>query len=632
MKKQFLISALVGGALALPFAAQARLIDAFNGTQQLIVCEGCGTYPLWNSAQSTPAASDIIGGYRDLWIAIDEPGTTSTLNAQVNVLGGYVSLSDDSLVESSMIIQWDGNDLAPDGTSGGVNPTPTTPNVATTGGFAAADLTDGGFNDHFTFKVISADAAFAFTLTVYEGASSVSFTGNSGAAIPSPTDFPIPMTAFAGGTATLADFDAVTAITLIIHTTGTDADFTIDRLDTGCSGRIGDFVWLDANENGIQDDGAASGIGGVTLQLYDGTGTVLLRTTATDANGFYLFPALCKGDYVVKVDASTLPAGVVATTSNAPGSTTANDSNGSPANVSLADDFFAEDLTIDFGYIRPAVCNSTINIKKYTNGVDADTAAEAPVVAVGSTVTWTYEVTTASAPPVPLQNIVVTDDAGTPGVPGDDFSPAPVLSGGYNVGDTSQDNLLDPGETWKYEETGTATLGLYENVATVTGDPEDERCEQVTDSDLSHYTGEALGTQGCTPGYWKQCQHFWAWTVPYTPSTLFSAVFENAFPGLTLLQVLELQGGGLEALGRHTVSALLNAAAANVAYPYTVQQVIDAFNAVYPGGDYEGLKDAFADANELFCPLDNGDEPASTCTTTTTKTKSTSTMSPKQKP
>ena len=38
------------------------------------------------------------------------------------------------------------------------------------------------------------------------------------------------------------------------------------------------------------------------------------------------------------------------------------------------------------------------------------------------------------------------------------------------------------------------------------------------------------------------------------------AGFDDAFPGMTLLEVLSQGGGGLNALGRHTVAALLNAA------------------------------------------------------------------------
>lgn len=111
------------------------------------------------------------------------------------------------------------------------------------------------------------------------------------------------------------------------------------------------------------------------------------------------------------------------------------------------------------------------------------------------------------------------------------------------------------------------------------------------------------GTQGCTPGYWKGDQHFDSWPAPYTPNTLFSAVFENAFPGMTLLEVLQQGGGGLKALGRHTVAALLNAESGGVAYPMTTAQVISAFNAAFPGGNISGLHLQLEALNEAGCPL-----------------------------
>ncbi|MGZ8515538.1 MAG: hypothetical protein ACXWXA_10905 [Candidatus Limnocylindrales bacterium] len=112
------------------------------------------------------------------------------------------------------------------------------------------------------------------------------------------------------------------------------------------------------------------------------------------------------------------------------------------------------------------------------------------------------------------------------------------------------------------------------------------------------------GSEGCTPGYWKVSQHYDSWTG-YTPDELFAdAGFEDAFPGKTLNDVLWLGGGGLSALGRHTVAALLNVASGDVDYAYTsTQTVIDAFNGVFPGGDYEGLKNIFAGFNELGCPI-----------------------------
>lgn len=111
------------------------------------------------------------------------------------------------------------------------------------------------------------------------------------------------------------------------------------------------------------------------------------------------------------------------------------------------------------------------------------------------------------------------------------------------------------------------------------------------------------GSEGCTPGYWKQSQHFDSWTLPYTPNTMFSAVFADAFPGKTLLAVLKLGGGGLNALGRHTVAALLNTANGGVDYGMTTASVIATFNAEYNGANIEATKDMFAGQNERGCSL-----------------------------
>jgi len=110
---------------------------------------------------------------------------------------------------------------------------------------------------------------------------------------------------------------------------------------------------------------------------------------------------------------------------------------------------------------------------------------------------------------------------------------------------------------------------------------------------------------GCTPGYWKQPQHFADWPAPYAPSMPFSAVFADAFPGLTLLDVLELGGGGLEALGRHAVAALLSASSPSVGYGLDPTQVITLFDGVFSGppDGYEPLKDDFEMLNEQGCPL-----------------------------
>lgn len=111
--------------------------------------------------------------------------------------------------------------------------------------------------------------------------------------------------------------------------------------------------------------------------------------------------------------------------------------------------------------------------------------------------------------------------------------------------------------------------------------------------------------EGCTPGYWKQSQHFDSWAF-YTPQTMFSSVFDNAFPGKTLIQVLNLGGGGLNALGRHVTAALLNAQSQELNYGLGASDVVTLFNTVYPGtaNAYLNAKDILEGYNVRYCPLD----------------------------
>lgn len=120
---------------------------------------------------------------------------------------------------------------------------------------------------------------------------------------------------------------------------------------------------------------------------------------------------------------------------------------------------------------------------------------------------------------------------------------------------------------------------------------------------VEYFNARDLTGEGCTPGYWKQPHHFDSWPAGILPTDLFSAYFEDAFPGKTLLQVLSTGGGKLIALGRHTVAALLNSASDGVDYPLTMQQVIDEFNATFPTSNYGPQKDRFGVFNESGCPL-----------------------------
>jgi len=88
---------------------------------------------------------------------------------------------------------------------------------------------------------------------------------------------------------------------------------------------IGDFVWMDANVDGIQDAGE-SGVSGVVVSLFNSAGT-LVGSTISDARGFYRFDRVDPGQYRIGV---TTPPGTLITMMDASG----NDANDNDVNTS----------------------------------------------------------------------------------------------------------------------------------------------------------------------------------------------------------------------------------------------------------------------------------------------------------
>lgn len=121
------------------------------------------------------------------------------------------------------------------------------------------------------------------------------------------------------------------------------------------------------------------------------------------------------------------------------------------------------------------------------------------------------------------------------------------------------------------------------------------------------YEPPTTGEQGCTPGYWKQPQHFDSWTG-YSTGDSFNTVFGGTYfsPDITLLQALGRNGGGINALARHSVAALLNASSPGVAYPdESTASIILAFQTAVEDGRtaIEMQKNAFDAWNNGGCPL-----------------------------
>jgi len=125
----------------------------------------------------------------------------------------------------------------------------------------------------------------------------------------------------------------------------------------------------------------------------------------------------------------------------------------------------------------------SINIEKFTNGEDADTAT-GPKVLVGNPINWRFEVKNTG--PFALKDVIVTDT-----VP----SGSALVTPQYVSGDEDpRDYILAPGETWIYEASGTATLGQYSNTAKVTAEIVNVKGKKpasttAMDEDMSHYIG-----------------------------------------------------------------------------------------------------------------------------------------------
>jgi hypothetical protein len=97
---------------------------------------------------------------------------------------------------------------------------------------------------------------------------------------------------------------------------------------------MGDYTWVDANSNGIQDAGEVP-LAGVIVQLMNAAGTAVatdaqgnpVSPVTTDANGAYFVGNLLPGTYTAQF---TLPSGYIFTTPTVAGGTSANDSNPTP--------------------------------------------------------------------------------------------------------------------------------------------------------------------------------------------------------------------------------------------------------------------------------------------------------------
>ncbi|WP_322494448.1 SdrD B-like domain-containing protein, partial [Chloroflexus sp.] len=176
-------------------------------------------------------------------------------------------------------------------------------------------------------------------------------------------------------------------------TTGRTANFTLvsgqtdPTWDAGLFGAasIGNYVWLDVNGDGIQNDGT-TGIADVTVTLSGTTsaGVAVNRTTTTDSTGFYLFEGLAPGTYTVTV---VRPSGYEFTAANQ-GTDDAVDSDANPTSGAMSATVLVSgeaDLTWDAGLYRPASIGD--RVWRDVNGDGVQDAGEPGISGVTVTLT-----------------------------------------------------------------------------------------------------------------------------------------------------------------------------------------------------------------------------------------------------
>ena len=153
---------------------------------------------------------------------------------------------------------------------------------------------------------------------------------------------------------------------------------------------VGNFVWFDANKDGIQDADEV-GVAGVTVTmdgqldmdpLLDADGN-LVKPVTTDANGKYVFTNLLPGSYGLTF---TIPAGYSETVKKA-GDDRAVDSDGAETWPVLKQG--QDDMTVDLGLIADGTIGDTLFWDVDNNGGSAPSGADKPLAGVTVKLTYT---------------------------------------------------------------------------------------------------------------------------------------------------------------------------------------------------------------------------------------------------
>jgi uncharacterized repeat protein (TIGR01451 family) len=265
---------------------------------------------------------------------------------------------------------------------------------------------------------------------------------------------------------------------------------------------------------------------------------------------------------------------------------------------------------LELGNIMDA--NDVCEVPLVNPEIDLEKTVDNPEPCYGDTVTYTICIENTGD--WPLENVEVKDSLLSPiyGSPLPGFPP-----------------ILFPGEIWCGDFTYVVQDDdpcPLENCAEVTANAI-ELGNPRNANDCAEICPQPCGGEGCTPGFWKNNgdKHgASAWCDRFSPSDLISDHFmlnetlvirgkgKSTISDPTLLQALDANGGGVNAMIRHGIAAMLNACSDCVQYEYSSpDEVISMIEGALNGdGPYTvgELHSMFAEANEAGCPVNQHGE------------------------
>lgn len=346
------------------------------------------------------------------------------------------------------------------------------------------------------------------------------------------------------------------------------------------------YIYEDMNQDGIKQDDEP-GIPGSFVDLHQSDGTFITNAIA-DADGFYSFTDLAPGDYYIfqeqpeGYDDGLESLWVDGGREVIPG-TIGTD------RVDITLEAEGPNIGIDFGeyytggggfeYI-PASLSGTAYVDLNANSTLDDGEALPGVIMILEGFDDFGNL---------IYNETITDENGeyvfddlAPGTYSlSQIQPEGYLDGADFVGsvDGIQMGIIDEGSEDRIIEIvlGSGSTGVGYNFS--------ERPEVVID-DPPADNGEQTGNQGLTPGFWKNnAKKFGAiaWQqAGVSPAarvdSIFTSLTGTSLGNKTLLQALNLGGGGINALLRHAIAGYLNAKHPGVDYAITSSDLTQAVN------------------------------------------------------